>query len=165
MLPVVTISGLVTGQMRRSYAHGGAKLLHPVVHLHIINRNGEIYLQKRSMDKDFLPGYWDTAVGGHIGYGEYPQEALYREAAEELGLYDFNPIFLDSYVFESEREKELVFIWATVGDFEIKPDNTEVEEGRWWSDEELKAAVGHDILTPQFEQEYAHYARGLQALL
>ena len=72
MFPVVEESGLVIGQMRRSYAHSGAMLLHPVVHLHIINRFGEIYLQRRSKDKDLLPLYWDPAVGGHISYGEQP---------------------------------------------------------------------------------------------
>lgn len=165
MLPVVTASGLVTGQMRRSYAHGGSKLLHPVVHLHVINRSGELYLQRRSLLKRTFPGFWDTAVGGHVGYGEYPQESLYREAAEEIGLYDFNPVFLDSYLFENEREKELIFAWAAVGDFDIDPDSTEVLEGRWWTEKEILDASGKDILTPQFEQEYLRFARALQALL
>ena len=71
-------------------------LLHPVVHLHILNRYDQLYLQKRSMKKDLLPGYWDTAVGGHISYGEYVQEALFRESSEELGFTEYNPIWLGS---------------------------------------------------------------------
>ena len=97
MLPVVEPSGVVTGQMARSYAHKGTFLLHPVVHLHIIDRQGRIYLQKRSASKELFPGRWDTAVGGHIGYGESISEALAREAQEELNFTDFNPVFIDSY--------------------------------------------------------------------
>ena len=45
-------------------------LLHPVVHLHVMREGGFLYLQKRAMDKDIQPGKWDTAVGGHVDFGE-----------------------------------------------------------------------------------------------
>ena len=96
MVPVVEANGLVIGQATRLSVHNGSKLMHPVVHLHIINRAGMLYLQKRSMSKDLLPGRWDTAVGGHVDYGEGLEEALYREASEELGFKDFNPVYLKS---------------------------------------------------------------------
>ncbi len=142
-----------------------AKPLHPVVHLHIISRDGSIYLQQRSASKDFLPLKWDTAVGGHVAYGEYILEALYREASEELGFTDFNPVFITSYVYESERERELVNVFATVGDFVLNPDGDEVTDGRYWSPDEIEAAAGKSILTPNFESEYHKIKDSLQALL
>ena len=165
MLPLIEPSGLVYGQATRAYCHSGAHVLHPVVHLHLLDRFGRVFLQKRSMTKDLLPGYWDTAVGGHVTYGELAQESLYREAAEELGLTAFNPVFLGTYVWETERDREFVFIYAFVGHPDLDPDNDEVTEGKWWTQEELTAAIGRNLLTPNFEAEYARIQGQLLALL
>lgn len=164
MLPVVDENGLVYAQAARSECHNSF-LLHPVVHLHIIDRFSNIYLQRRSADKDLMPLRWDTAVGGHISFGEYAQEALVREAGEELGLYDFNPQAICSYIYNGENEHELVLVFATVGHFELTPDNSEVCDGRYWTMKEIEAAVGRSILTPQFEQEYFKIKDKLTALL
>ena len=145
MLPLIEPSGLVYGQATRAWCHSGAKPLHPVVHLHLVDRLGRIYLQKRSMEKDLLPGYWDTAVGGHVTYGE--------------------PIFLETNIWETERDREFVFIFASVGHPDLNPDNDEVTEGRWWTQQELTAAIGKDLLTPNFEAEYARIQGLLLALL
>ena len=139
--------------------------MHPVVHLHIINRDGCLYIQKRSMKKDLLPGLWDTAVGGHVDYGESLEEALYREASEELGFRDFNPIFLKSYVWESASEKELVNVFAAVGGFALNPDNDEVTEGRYRNMSEIESDLGKGLFTPNFEQEFRSVKNTLLALL
>lgn len=165
MLPVVDNHGLVIAQAARKSLHGGLKALHPVVHLHIINRNGEIYLQQRGADKDLLPLRWDTAVGGHVSYGEYLNEALHRETEEELHILEFQPIALTSYVFESEREKELVNVFAAVGNYEPKPDYFELAGGRYWTCAEIENAMGKDILTPNFESEFKRIRKALEALL
>ena len=165
MLPVVDAGGIVVAQAPRSFCHGAHKPLHPVVHLHIVDRQGRIYLQKRSMTKKLLPGKWDTAVGGHISYGESVIESLVREAGEELGFFDFNPIELDRYIFESEVEKEMVFVFAAVGNFKLQPDNDEVSEGRYWALDDIDKALGEGVLTPNFELEYSKYKDKLIALL
>lgn len=165
MVPVVEENGLVIGQATRQSVHGGTKLMHPVIHLHIINREGCLYIQKRSMKKDLLPGCWDTAVGGHVDYGESLEEALYREASEELGFREFNPVYLKSYVWESAREKELVNVFATVGNFTLRPDNDEVAEGRYWNMTEIESNLGMGIFTPNFEQEFRSIKDTLLALL
>ena len=165
MVPVVEENGLVIGQTTRQSAHSGTRLMHPVIHLHIINRDGCLYIQKRSMKKDLLPGCWDTAVGGHVDYGESLEEALYREASEELGFRDFNPLFLKSYVWESAREKELVNVFATVGNFSLKPDNDEVAEGRYWRMSDIESDLGKGLFTPNFEQEFKSIKDTLLALL
>ena len=163
--PVVDSAGFVIGRSTREYCHSGAKPLHPVVHIHIIDRFGRIYLQKRSMRKDIQPGKWDTAVGGHVSYGELILEAAYREASEEVGLTAFNPIYIKSYEFESDVERELVNVFAAVGNFELRPDLDEVDEGRWWDVEDIDSFIGKGLFTPNFESEFQMIRSQLLALL
>ena len=125
-----------------------------MVHLHVFNSAGDIYLQKRPEWKDIQPGKWDTAVGGHIDYGETPEEALLREVREELGITDFKPEFVGKYVFESRRERELVYVSRTVYDGPIRPSAEELDGGRFWTMKEISEAMGQNILTPNFESEF-----------
>lgn len=164
-IPIVEANGLVVGQASRENVHNGSKLLHPVVHLHIIDRNSRLFLQKRSMNKDLLPGRWDTAVGGHVDYGELLESALYRETAEELGLRDFNPVLIRTYVWESDVERELVNVFATVGDFTPSLNPEEISEGRYWTLEEIEKNLGKSLFTPNFEQEFTALKDTLTALL
>ena len=152
--PVVNEMGETIGKATRKECHSGSKQLHPVIHLHIFNDAGELYLQKRSMTKDIQPGKWDTAVGGHIDYGETVEEALRREVREELGITAFTPQFITRYVFESAIEKELVNTFRTIYNGEIKPDTEELDGGRFWSLEEIKSNLGQNVFTPNFEQEF-----------
>ena len=163
--PIVESNGLVIGRSTREYCHGGSKPLHPVIHIHIIDRFCRIYLQKRAMNKDIQPGKWDTAVGGHVSYGESIVEAVYREAYEELRFHEFNPIHLETYEFESPVEREMVSVFAAVGTYDLRPDPEEVAEGRWWPVEDIDANIGKGVFTPNFESEFKMIRKSLLALL
>lgn len=152
--PLVNEEGETIGKATRKECHSGLKWLHPVVHLHIFNKAGDLYLQKRSMNKDIQPGKWDTAVGGHIDYGETVEEALRREVREELGVTDFIPQFITRYVFESVVEKELVNTFRTTYEGPIHPDSSELDGGRYWSPNEILENMGKGVFTPNFEKEY-----------
>ena len=165
MFPIIDEEGLVIGRAERSYCHGGSRLLHPVVHLHLIDRQERIYLQKRSMKKKLLPGKWDTAVGGHIMYGEAITEALYREAREELGLDAFNPIFIKSYRWDTAVDAEFVNVFAAVGNLNPVPDMDEVEQGRWWSIPEIEKKLETGVFTPNFVDEFRDIRDSLLSLL
>lgn len=157
MFPIVDEKGNILSAATRGECHGGSKLLHPVVHLHLFNTKGELYLQKRPMWKDIQPGKWDTAVGGHIDLGESVGQALTREVREELGITLENaPAPLASYVFESERERELVFVHKYVHDGEVHPSE-ELDGGRFWTLDEIHENIGKEMFTPNFESEFNRF--------
>lgn len=82
--PIVDEMGNILGAVTRGHAHDGSKILHPVVHLHVFNSRGDLYLQHRPAWKDIQPDKWDTACGGHVDLGESVSQALHREVREEL---------------------------------------------------------------------------------
>ncbi len=157
LFPVVDELGNITGCITRGEAHSGSKVLHPVVHLHVFNSKGELYLQKRPEWKDIQPGKWDTAVGGHVSFGENVAAALTREASEELGIRDFTPEDMGHYVFESKRERELVYVNKTTYDGPITPSNDELDGGRFWTRKEIADNIGKQVFTPNFEDEYLRF--------
>lgn len=153
--PVVNEEGKVTGKAPRRVCHDGkSKLLHPVIHLLLINREGKIFLQKRSMKKDIQPGKWDTSVGGHIAPGETIEDALSREVREEIGFRHFTPQFFHKYIWESTRERELVFSFVCISEQIPVIDRDEISEGRFWSVDEIRKNIGKEIFTPNFKREF-----------
>lgn len=154
LFPIVDEQGEVIGSATRAECHSGSMLLHPVVHLHIFDSQGRLYLQRRSLRKEIQPGKWDTAVGGHVDYGESIDEALRREVREELGITQFNPIHNFTYLFQSRIERELVYSYRTVYEGDIQIDPVEIDEGRYWSFDDIVEHLGKGIFTPNFEDEF-----------
>ncbi len=54
--PLVNEEGETIGKATRKECHSGSKLLHPVIHLHIFNKDGDLYLQKRSNEQGYTTG-------------------------------------------------------------------------------------------------------------
>ena len=82
LLNVYDAEGVVVGSMergeakRRGFAAGAVQML-------VVNQDGRVLLQRRRDDKE-NGGLWDKSVGGHVQAGETFDEALLREANEEL---------------------------------------------------------------------------------
>lgn len=82
LLNVYDASGVVVGSMERGeakakgYAAGAVQLL-------LVGDDGRVLLQRRRDDKE-NGGLWDKSVGGHVQAGETFDQALVREANEEL---------------------------------------------------------------------------------
>ncbi|MBS0012153.1 MAG: NUDIX domain-containing protein [Bacteroidales bacterium] len=162
LLPVINEDGEFIKLAPRSRCHDGhSMLLHPVIHLHLVDKEKRILLQKRSMNKDIQPGKWDTSVGGHVDPGEDIEQALLREAREEAGLVDFEYTLIDKYIWESDLEREMVHSYYAVTDHTPVPDPDEIDEARYWSRNEIEENLGKGVFTPNFEHEYRHFLKNL----
>jgi len=153
-LPLVDEEGKITGKAPRSECHKDKNLLHPVVHVHIFNDKKELYLQKRPANKLVQPNKWDTSVGGHVSADESLETSLQREIVEETGINNLECKLLTKYVWESEIERELVYIFIANYNNEINFTNEEIADGRFWKLNEIKQNLNKNIFTPNFEYEF-----------
>jgi isopentenyldiphosphate isomerase len=155
LVPVLNDQLQIINVAPRDEVHNGSKILHPVVHLYVFNNEGKLLLQKRGNNKLIQPGKWDASVGGHISYNEKPEEALFRESKEEIGLKKFKPELIHHYIWESEIERELVFIFITsILDQNQLKLSKEVSELRWWTKKEISSQLGKNFFTPNLEFEF-----------
>ena len=107
-LPIVNERGNIVGRAMYVELHKGNKMLHPVVHLHVINGKGETTRL-----------YW-----WHVAFGDTPKKTLKRKMAETLGLSGVNPKLKRQYIRETKTEKELVYVFTVVSeeDLPIPPE-------------------------------------------
>ena len=91
-------------------------LWHRASFIFVINTKNELLVQKRTMIKDYCPGFYDLAsAGGVVGAGEDDDISAERELEEELGLTGFK---LDRlFTFKHEVTDNRVF-----GNFYIVKD-------------------------------------------
>ena len=61
-------------------------LIHRATYILVFNDEEQIFTQKRTQIKDFLPGYYDVAAGGVVREGEDYHLSATRELQEELGV-------------------------------------------------------------------------------
>ena len=157
LLDLVDADNTVIGTVARSRVHGEPALRHRAVHVLVYDNRGRLLLQKRSSAKQIQPGKWDTSVGGHLAAGESYLAAAAREAAEELGLaIDAAALApVHEYVWRSAVETEHVASYRIQCGGPFRPHPEEIDEVRFWSAEELRAAAGSAVLTPMLEHELA----------
>lgn len=153
-LPQVDEEGKIAGRVSRTAVHSGQKQLHPVVHMHIIDSKGNVLLQKRPASKLVQPGKWDSAVGGHISFGESLETALARETVEETGVKEFSAQHFTTYRWDTDLESELVYMFITVKDFSPVVTTPEVDALKFWNKADILHNFGKSVFTPNFEHEY-----------
>ena len=157
---VVDKNGQPTGEMvSRDEAHQKG-LPHRTSHVWIVRSSEhgyEILLQKRSMEKESFPGYYDTSSAGHIPAGEEPLPSALRELSEELGIeasseqLHYAGIFRNQYekVFHGKlfRDNEVTQVFVYDGLVEISSltlQETEVDEVCWFGLEEVRQEIRTD---------------------
>ena len=155
---VVDAENNIIGKASRHEVHSKS-LMHRSVHILVFSPQGNLFLQKRSMNKDESPGLWDTSAAGHVGVGEDYFHCAKRELEEELGVVG-KP--LDEIMYVSAQPKTLwehVRVYKCVTDCKIIIDEWEISEGRFWKLSEIKISMeSHpNIFTPPFRYIFENY--------
>ena len=154
IIQLCDLKGRPCGTSPRSVCHKDPSLIQMVVHLVVMNSEGSFFLQKRAMNKEAFPGYWDTSVGGHVSGGESLMQALTREADEEIGIELTHADFVFKKLYFMENETEMSFFYKTVYDGPFMIDNDEVTEGRFFTAGEISPLIGTNIFTPSLENGF-----------
>jgi isopentenyldiphosphate isomerase len=131
----------VIGRAPRREVHA-RKLWHRAVHVLVFNSRGEVFLQKRSMQKDTAAGLWDSSTSGHLDAGEDYDDCAVRELREEIGLSIAKaPERLSKIDACAETGWEFCWVYRCQSDgpFQLHPE--EIERGEWFALEEISKWV------------------------
>jgi len=93
-------TGERVGKVLRQKAHIEG-IYHEVIHLWLINDNGEVLLQYRSANKSQYANCYHATVAGHIEYGDSIINTVIKEAKEEIN-FDINKSKLIKLFIEAE---------------------------------------------------------------
>jgi isopentenyl-diphosphate delta-isomerase type 1 len=129
-------------------------LRHRAVHILVFNAQGDLFLQKRSANKDINPNLWDTSAAGHVDRGESYDEAARRELMEELGI-DGTLTLRAIFKLPSSPETgwEFIQVYTMTHDGPLQLNADEITNGQWIHPAKLDDWIyqGGDGLTRSFQ--------------
>ncbi len=149
---VVDQTGKVIGTATRSQVYKEG-LLHPAVNVVVVNKKGQIFIQRRS-PKKILPLYWDISASEHVKSGEDYKSAAIRGLREELSITAPVKLLRNKHIQRNEYitkeicliEYELVELYGVIYDGKIKVNQEEVSEGRFVAFEELDKSIRNNLI-------------------
>ena len=120
---VVNEHDQVIGQQTRKEVHRQS-LRHRAIHVLVFNERGQIFLQKRSMQKDTAAGKWDSSSSGHLDTGEQYDQCAIRELREEIESGDwFTPEAVTRWM--NEKPDDFASAFALIWQMYIASGNAE----------------------------------------
>ncbi|MCA9392497.1 NUDIX domain-containing protein [candidate division WWE3 bacterium] len=145
LLTQVDEDNKVIGEISRGRAHETYGVYYRTIYALVVNREGKVLVQKRSVTKDLYPNCWDLSVGGHVNYGDSYVETAVRELFEELGIYaNDSELFLKGQVLvrlPKSNEYFSVFEYSLKEDQKVSVAKEEVGDVVWMTVEEIKSSM------------------------
>jgi len=134
-------------------------LPHRASYILVFDRNGRLFIHKRTQSKDVFPGYHDIAAGGVVKQGENYRQSAERELFEELGIrgVPLTELFECFYSDESCRVWGRVFRCEYNGKMILQKE--EIESGRFMPVADILANADNLRITPDSLQILQRYVR------
>ena len=124
----------------RKEAHD-KKMWHHHVSAWVMNYDGKVLMQQRSLTKKKNPGKW-SKTGGHVDSGETEKEAIKREVFEEIGLLVDDNEIKSIEIFKNDAKDEHNYTYGYIfltnkKEDEFKLQKEEVNAVKYFTIEEL----------------------------
>ncbi|CAL8899761.1 isopentenyl-diphosphate Delta-isomerase [Kocuria varians] len=136
-----------TGTALKSQVHTEDTPLHLAFSCHVLNRDGEVLVTRRALEKRTWPGVWTNSFCGHPGPGESFEAAIARRARQELGLsiHGITEV-LPGFRYRATDasgivENEFCPVYVARAEAEPRPAASEVAEYAWLAPAQLVSAV------------------------
>lgn len=137
-----------------------------IVHVFVIHpESGEIFIQRRSATVGYLPNFYCTSAGGHVGSKESYQVAASRELEEELGL-NGDLHFVEKFIYNcpdtDPPTKRFVSLYVHYAKDGITYKDGEVADGFFVSSDQLKKMIVEGTnIHPQLPPCFNSYLKSL----
>jgi isopentenyl-diphosphate delta-isomerase len=139
--------GAPIGTAGKVAVHTTDTALHLAFSCHVYNRDGQVLVTRRALDKLTWPGVWTNSFCGHPAPGEAMHDAIVRRGIHELGIHvtDLELILPDFRYRAVDAsgivENEVCPVYRAVTTDSVAPNPSEVAEFAWVDPEALHDAA------------------------
>ena len=141
LVDIVDENNNLTGQVEERWVAYEKGLWRRTVSCWIMNKKGEILLQKRTPNKRRNPDKW-AKTGGQVDSGETVEQAIYREVKEEIGIEIPKEQIKSFDIYKSDdKNRRFAYNFIFIVDYKIEDyilQKEEVAEVKYFTIEEME---------------------------
>ena len=141
LVDIVDENNNLTGQVEERWVAYEKGLWRRTVSCWIMNKKGEILLQKRTPNKRRNPDKW-AKTGGQVDSGETVEQAIYREVKEEIGVEIPKEQIKVFDIYKSDdKNRRFAYNFIFIVDYKIEDyilQKEEVAEVKYFTIEEME---------------------------
>lgn len=153
LVDIVDENNELTGQVEDRWIAYEKGLWRRTVSCWIMNKKGEILLQKRTPNKRRNPNKW-AKTGGQVDSGESVEEAIIREVKEELGIdISKKQIQAIGIYIKDDKNRRFAYNFIFIVDYKIEDytlQEDEVSEVKYFTIEEIEKARKNNAVNYTF---------------
>ncbi|MFH1399699.1 MAG: NUDIX domain-containing protein [Candidatus Woesearchaeota archaeon] len=136
-----------------------SNLLHRGVAVLVFNSKGELFVHKRTMKKEILPGYFDLLCAGGVLSGETYLEAAKRELSEEIGIADIDLKQHFKVKLKSEFDNCYMMVFSCIYDGRMQLEKSEIENGMFIDPKKIDDTINTKDICPGSIEIWKKYKR------